>query len=127
MDMRLRVGANPAISKITMHSTTGKSCKSMEHDVRPRYESAVIALGIAAARLLASGSSEEHVARWAVEQRNQLKLSYRDLTPKDALAKLETWTLVRYGNVLGPSVDQLRSAGKSWAEIIDAAARPGKH
>jgi hypothetical protein len=99
----------------------------MEDDVRPQYESAVIALGLAAAQLLTSGSSEEKVARWAVEQRNQLKLSYRHLTPSDALAKLEAWTLLRYGNVLGPSVDQLRSAGKSWAEIIDAAARPGKH
>lgn len=99
----------------------------MEHNLRRQYESAVIALGIAATRLLASGNSEEHVARWAVVQRNQIKLSYRDLTPNDALEKLEAWTLVRYGNVLGPSVDQLRSTGKSWAEIIDAAARPGKH
>ena len=99
----------------------------MGHSVRDRYESAVIALGDGAERLLASGNSEEHVARWAVDQRNHLKQLYRELTPSDSLATLEAWTLLRYGNVMGPSVDQLRSAGKSWAEIIGAAARPGKH
>ena len=99
----------------------------MEHTVRAQYESAVVALRVLVGHRLASGISEEHVARWAVDQRNRLKQVYRDLTPNEVLVQLQARTLLRYGNTLGPSADQLRDAGKSWKEIIDASARPGKH
>ena len=99
----------------------------MEHTVRAQYESAVVALRVLVGHRLASGISEEHVARWAVDQRNRLKQVYRDLTPTEVLVQLQARTLLRYGTTLGPSADQLRDAGKSWKEIIDASARPGKH
>ena len=76
--------------------------------------------------MLAAGSSEEDVARWAVPQRNRIKREFRELTPPSALATIEAWTLARYGNVLGPTVEQLRACGKSWGEIVAAASRPGK-
>ncbi|KQP22736.1 hypothetical protein [Pseudorhodoferax sp. Leaf267] len=94
-------------------------------DARAHYEAEVTALGTEAARMLAAGTSEEQVARWIVAQRNALKQRFRALTPAEDLARLEAWTLGRYGNALGPSVEQLRSAGKSWRQIIDGAARPG--
>ena len=98
-----------------------------ESNVRSRYEAAVSALAQAASQMLAAGSSEEQVARWAVDQRDRLKEAYRDLTPPDLLALIEARTVRQYGNVLGPSIDQLRAAGKSWTEIIDSAARAGAH
>ncbi len=96
-------------------------------DVRSRYEAAVSALAETASQMLAAGSSEEQVARWMVDRRNRLKEAYRDLTPPDLLASIEARTTQQYGNVLGPSIDQLRAAGKSWMEIIDSAVRAGAH
>ncbi|MCY1374731.1 hypothetical protein D9M69_620920 [compost metagenome] len=96
-------------------------------NVRKTYEAAVAELGPAAARMLADGVSEEQVARWIFAQRDDLKLHYRALTPSHELQALEARSHSRYGNTLGPSIEQLRSAGKSWRDIIDSAARPGTH
>ena len=95
-------------------------------DLRSQYEAAVAELQKATSSMLASGSSEEEVARWAVPQRNRIKSQFRELTPPGALATIELWTLARYGHVLGPSVEQLRACGKSWMDIVTAASRPGK-
>lgn len=96
-------------------------------NVRQTYEAAVAALGPAAERMLADGVDEEQVARWIFAQRDDLKLHYRALTPSLELQALEARSHSRYGNTLGPSIEQLRSAGKSWRDIIDSAARPGNH
>lgn len=98
-----------------------------EPGVRSRYEAAVNALARSASQMLAAGTGEEQVARWVVDERNRLKEAYRDLTPPDLLALIEARTMRQYGNILGPSVDQLRAAGKSWTEIIDSASRAGAH
>ena len=97
----------------------------MAPPLRSQYEAEVAALGNEAARLLKTGRSEEQVAHWIVEQRNVLKQRFRALTPPDDRARLEAWTLARYGNPLGPTAIQLKAAGKSWHAIIDGAARPG--
>ncbi|MDW5444301.1 hemagglutinin [Polaromonas sp. SM01] len=94
-------------------------------DLRGQYESAVAALGEQVAGMLASGAAEEQVARWAVAQRNQLKQVYRGLTPPDVLALIEARTLAQYGNLVGPSVAQLRAGGKSWAAVAASAGRAG--
>ena len=95
-------------------------------DLRLQYEAAVSELEEKTSSMLVSGVDEEQVACWAVEQRGLLKLKYRELTPRDALVVIEAWALKRYGNSLGPTVDQLRARGKSWADIINSAARPGR-
>jgi hypothetical protein len=96
-------------------------------NLRGRYECAVAGLRDAASARLRAGMSEEAVARWVVEERNALKAAYRNLTPAPALARIVARTVQRYGSLSGPSVDDLRASGKSWAEIIDSATRPGKH
>lgn len=97
----------------------------MAADLRAQYEAEVLALRVTASHMLASGLGDESVARWIVAQRNAHKLRFRALTPPDDRARLEAWTLARYGHPLGPSVEQLRQAGKSWRDIIEGAARPG--
>ncbi|WP_326540975.1 hemagglutinin [Pseudorhodoferax sp.] len=99
----------------------------MAADARAQYEAEVAALRAAGAGLLAAGTGEEQVARWMVAQRNALKLRFRACTPADDLARLQAWTQARYGSPLGPSADQLKAAGKSWREIIEGAARPGRY
>ncbi|MES2412900.1 MAG: hemagglutinin [Pseudomonadota bacterium] len=95
-------------------------------DVRAQYEAAVIELQTTTTSMLAAGNSEEDVARWAVARRNHIKQQFRELTPGEALATIEAWTLARYGHAVGPTADQLRASGKSWCEILVAASRPGK-
>jgi hypothetical protein len=95
-------------------------------NLRLEYEQTVQNLRTQADKLIANGATEEQVARWAVEQRNTtIKNTYRDLTPPDQVAIYEARNIEKYGNKLGPSVDQLREQGKTWQEIINSAARPG--
>ncbi len=95
-------------------------------DLRLAYERAVAELGEQVAGRLVAGADPEGVARWAAGQRDQLKQVYRGQTPAAALAVIEARSLAQYGNSVGPSVDQLRAAGKSWAEIAASAGRAGK-
>lgn len=99
----------------------------MASEARARYEAEVAALHASAQRLLQQGSPPEQVAHWSVAQRNALKQRFRACTPADELARLQAWTQARYGNPLGPSAEQLHAAGKSWQQIIEAAARPGRY
>lgn len=96
-------------------------------DLRSQYEAAVANLATAVARQLASGATLEETARWAVAQRDAIKRIYRQQTPPAVLAFIESKTMRRYGNAMGPSVDDLRAAGKSWQQIIDSATRAGEH
>jgi hypothetical protein len=96
-------------------------------DLRTRYEAAVAALRDAAAAKRHEGMSDEAVARWVVAERNALKAAYRDLTPAPMLARIVARTVQRYGSLSGPTVEELRASGKSWADIIESATRPGKH
>ena len=97
------------------------------HALRLKYEADVAARAEATSQMLGSGTSEEDVARWVVDERNALKRAYRGLTPAPVLARIDARTLQRYRNTMGPSADELRAAGKSWREIIESAARPGDH
>ena len=94
-------------------------------NLRLEYEQASRNLEPQTAKLLASGVSEEQVARMLVEQRNQLKLTYREATPPELLQIIETRNSLKYGSPVGPSVEQLRAQGKSWQDIIQSSARTG--
>ena len=98
----------------------------MKHDLRREYEAAAADLRRAGRGMLDAGLSEEYVARWMVDRRNDLRRKYRELTPAEVVRVLESHSVSRYGNSLGPSADQLRATGKSWADIIESAARAGE-
>ncbi|TCW85646.1 hemagglutinin [Burkholderia sp. SRS-46] len=72
----------------------------------------------------ATGVSEEGIARWAVEQRNDVKVTYRDMSPPDFVQAAEARNMSKYGHPIGPTIDQLRQKGLSWQQITDSAARP---
>jgi hypothetical protein len=98
-----------------------------QHDVRAHYEEGVAKLAEAALAKMSGGTSEEEVARWLVDVRNALKLESRTRTSPDALQAIEARTVAVYGNTLGPTVEQLRTAGKTWAQIIKSGSRAGAH
>nr|CUV28161.1 putative hemagglutinin-related protein [Ralstonia solanacearum] len=76
-------------------------------------------------QMRAAGVSEENIARWAVDQRNSLKTTYRSMSPPDFVQAVEARNVEKYGNSLGPSADQLKQKGLTWTEIANSAARPG--
>ncbi len=76
-------------------------------------------------QMRAAGVSEENIAKWAVDQRNGLKTTYRSMSPPDFVQAVEARNVEKYGNPLGPSADQLRQKGLTWTEIANSAARPG--
>jgi hypothetical protein len=94
-------------------------------NIRLEYEIAVKNILIEANKMLATGKSEDVVARWAVDRRNEIKLQFQNITPSNRLSVIEGRNVEKYENILGPKVDQLRGSGKTWAEIIESAARPG--
>lgn len=71
--------------------------------------------------------SEEAVAHWVAAERDALKRAFRARTPALVLARIVARTVACYGNEVGPSVDDLRAAGKSWREIIQSATHAGDH
>ena len=73
----------------------------------------------------AAGQDAEATARMVSADRNALKVKYRELSPPDFVQQAEARNIQKYGNPLGPTVDQLRAQGKTWDQIIDAAARAG--
>jgi len=95
-------------------------------DLRLAYERAVAELGAQVSGMFDAGVAQEQVARWAAGERDRLKQVYRAITPPAALAIIEARSLAAYGNTTGPSVEQLRADGKSWAEIAASAGWPGK-
>ena len=100
--------------------------EGLPYDVRRiGYESTAERIGLEARSMLASGKTEEETARWAYAQRNQLKIDYRDISPADFVARAEARNIINYGNPVGPSIEQLRAQGKSWAEIAESATRTG--
>ncbi|WP_197385981.1 hemagglutinin repeat-containing protein, partial [Ralstonia pseudosolanacearum] len=98
----------------------------VSYDVRRiAYEAEAKRISDGVDRMRATGMSEENVARWAVDQRNNLKTTYRSISPPDFVEAVEARNLEKYGNKLGPSADQLRQKGLSWTEIANSAARTG--
>ena len=91
--------------------------------LRQQYIDDVASLSDLASR--ASGANAAATARLLHAERNALKLQYRELTPPDLLKTIEARNTKLYGNPLGPSIDQLRAAGKSWDDIIESATRAG--
>lgn len=94
-------------------------------DLRQKYENDVRNLSQRAEQMKAEGISTEQIANALHTKRNELKIKYRKLTPTDKVKIFEQRNIQKYGNPIGPSIENLRSQGKTWEEIIDSATRPG--
>jgi hypothetical protein len=73
-----------------------------------------------------SGMDSETVARAAHAERQRIALAYKDLTPEPFRSRIRDRKITVYGQATGPSIDYLRQQGKSWEQIADGAARPGR-
>ncbi|BBX46279.1 hypothetical protein GCM10009641_48650 [Mycobacterium cookii] len=76
-------------------------------------------------RLRAEGASEEQIAREMNALRRRLGEEYKERTPKELRHIIFARNIEKYGDPLGPSFQQLRDQGKTYAQIIEGAKRPG--
>jgi hypothetical protein len=93
--------------------------------MRTEYERSVRSLLDTAARMKALGAEPEAIARTVHAERRLLASRFKDLTPEPLRSALYNRTLEIYGDPAGPTIEYLRSKGKSWEDIIESASRPG--
>ena len=94
--------------------------------LRQEYEDKVRNLKTVGERMLAQGMSEEQVARALSAERRALGMQYKEMTPPELLKEITERNIRTYNDPLGPTVEYDRTVrGKSWAQIIDSASKPG--
>ncbi len=96
-----------------------------DSDLRSRYEAAVLGLLAWVAALREEGRSSEMIARAVHSERRHLAATFKVLTPEPLRSRIRSRTLAIYGDPIGPTIQSLRTRGKSWDDIIDSATRPG--
>jgi len=94
--------------------------------LRLEYEAQVMALRGRADAMRRDGSSPEAIARAMHAARRQLCQVFKDQTPEPQRTRIFDRTCAVYGDPLGPSVEVLRLQGRTWEQIIESAARPGR-
>mgnify|MGYP001791567009 CR=1 FL=1 len=93
-------------------------------ELRIAYETDVRSLSTIQQQLAAAGRTEEEIARALSAQRRSIGIQYKDLTPAAERESIYARNLTKYGDQYGPTVDYLRSQGKTWAQIIESAQTP---
>lgn len=71
------------------------------------------------------GFSNEDIAKKLHADRRALGVKYKDITPPEKREEIYERNIEKYGDKLGPSIEQLRQDGKSWVSIMNSACRPG--
>lgn len=71
------------------------------------------------------GASDETIARGLHGERRALAERYKAATREPLRTALRERTIRIYGNRIGPMIAYLRARGKSWADIMEGATRPG--
>ena len=106
-------------------SRATKVTKSGVPSLRQGYADAVSQLRDIGNSLRAAGVDSEQIARAMHADRRAIGEQFKALTPPDKLAEISARNFNKYGDNLGPTVDWLRSQGKSWDDIIESAGRIG--
>ncbi|THB62975.1 MAG: hypothetical protein D6B27_13025, partial [Gammaproteobacteria bacterium] len=75
------------------------------------------------AEMHSNGSSSEEIARTVVAERNRQKTEARSLMTKEEVDVLEQGNIEKYGDPVGPSIDDLYKKYKTWDDVIDASMR----
>ena len=95
--------------------------------LRQAYENEVSQLSSYGEKLSLEGLSECEIAQILNEERRNLGIKYKDLTPQPLRDYIYKVNIERYGDKLGPTYEYLKMAGKTDAQIIESAARPNSN
>jgi hypothetical protein len=93
--------------------------------LRQAYVDDVASIADEVAAWQKAGADPELIAREAWANRRALGIQYKNITPADELARIQARNLKKYGDPLGPSIEWLRSRGRTWEQIIESATRTG--
>ncbi len=93
------------------------------HRVRSIYNSAILEIDETVTIMQNAGKTIEEIADAVVKIRNNSKVATRALMYAVDVAKLEARNLEKYGNTVGPTLEQLLKKYGSYEEIIDASTR----
>jgi len=93
--------------------------------IRQQYVDDIAGLRDLGVSARGAGQNAEATARMLHAERRALGVQYKNLTPKAELQRITERNIKKYNDPLGPSVDWLRSQGKSWDDIIESAGRAG--
>ncbi|NLU69938.1 hypothetical protein [Streptomyces sp. HNM0574] len=92
-------------------------------EVRVRYHALLDRMERTEAWMRAEGASDEDIARELVAMRNEAKDITRAGMSPEQVEALERRNVVKYGNPLGPTADQLYTKYGSWPAVIAASTR----
>ena len=94
--------------------------------LRAAYEFEVRNIESVINQMQKSGATDEAIARTVNRMRRDIGVKYKNATPPAMLEDIYARNLERYGDMLGPSYEQLRSIErKTDKQIIESAVRPG--
>ncbi|MGW0686137.1 hypothetical protein ACWD2L_22530 [Streptomyces sp. NPDC002754] len=97
-----------------------------QRDIRMRYLDLIGDMDHVRCTMRADGRSPEEIARRLVDMRNDAKeITRAGMTPEEVRV-LEARNMVKYGNPLGPTADQLHAKYGSWEKVADAATRTSR-
>ncbi|MFZ3598555.1 hypothetical protein [Streptomyces sp. BH104] len=97
-----------------------------QRDIRMRYLDLIGDMDRVRCAMRAEGHTPEGIARHLVDMRNDAKeITRAGMTPEEVRV-LEARNLVKYGNPLGPTADQLHAKYGSWEKVADAATRTSR-
>ena len=103
-----------------------KNTVASKPPLRRAYEEEVGNLAKRLEELKSQGKSWEEIAKELSPIRRELGVKYKDMTPPEILEQIYRINRGRYsGDPLGPTIEFLRSQGKTWEEIARSATRPG--
>ncbi|MGW2341603.1 hypothetical protein [Streptomyces sp. NPDC001661] len=97
-----------------------------QRDIRMRYLDLIGDMDRVRCAMRAEGRTPEEIARRLVDMRNDAKdITRAGMSPED-VRLLEARNMVKYGNPLGPTADQLHAKYGSWEKVADAATRTSR-
>jgi len=100
--------------------------KNADIAVRKAYVNKVRDLNNLEQALKAEGKNAEEIARILHQARRDLGVQFKDMTSPEMLEQIYKRNMNKYGDKLGPTIDYLRSKGKTWEQIIESAKTPGQ-
>ncbi|MFJ8925573.1 hypothetical protein ACIRLA_03310 [Streptomyces sp. NPDC102364] len=97
-----------------------------QRGIRMRYLDLIGDMDHVRCTMRAEGRSPEEIARRLVDMRNDAKeITRAGMTPEEVRV-LEARNMVKYGNPLGPTADQLHAKYGSWEKVADASTRTSR-
>ncbi len=89
--------------------------------VRVIYNASIRTIETSISTMRAAGKGAKEIAEVVVQHRNDAKVAARALMEAADVAKLEARNIAKYGNPIGPSLEQMLKEGYTYETIVEAS------